>query len=183
MNEQAGVGQQERNELLNSLSLSKIEIKQLSNKVLILQSEINELKELIGGEIKKNVILERTINELKEHENNLNKQIIQLEKEKEQSILTISETKSMLHDYKLKFQERSTYIHQLEKKIQEENAIAMRKDFEATIYNQEAIIASLEEKIQLLENDIRIMQQKHGKEVELIKVDAMNAWVKLQVKD
>jgi hypothetical protein len=136
--------------------------------------ETIDLKELLTIEMKKNVQYQDEILLEKQQKMNLEEQLKHYKKENEQYLLIIS-------DYKTKYQEKSAYIQLLEARVQEENILSKRKDFELTISNQESIISSLEEKIQLLEHDLLVLKQRYSKEIEGCKVEAMNAWIKIQV--
>jgi hypothetical protein len=165
---------QERNDLLNSSHLSSIEIDQLIR-------ENKELKIKLEDEFRKNNLLENQIKESLEQNSLLNREIRKYKDENEENILTITDLKSTVHVFKVKHTEHLAMIHRLEQKVNEKN-FSMKNDFETTISNQEGIIATLEEKIQLLENDIRVKEQKYQKEIEHYRVDTMNAWIQLQVR-
>ena len=160
----------EGTDLAPSLSLTSIDIDQLLK-------ENKELKQKLDEELVRKNELENKMQEYLQQMTSFHQDLRKYKDENEKNILVINDLKSTIYDYKMKNNEQLTRIHVLEQKMNEKN------HFETIILNQEETISTLEEKIQLLENDIRINEQKSHQEIEHYKVDAMNAWIQLQVQE
>jgi hypothetical protein len=158
------------------IAIAEIENKQLHGRLSNQHMELESMKKEV--QVAKNQVIGKVL-----IEENLRELIAQGDEERKDLMQELHQTKAETVRLEKLCREKDEYVDILRNRLTRETEMnaSLQQDLDMSVVNQETAMATLEENVLILENDLRVLTHRAGKEAEKARMEKLSLTIKLQV--